>query len=306
MPPYVERDESGRITCQYNALAPEFQQARNYLSTNKLQERLHEYPHVHEEAARLGVTFDEAVADICARWPEWVDEAELVDGLHQENSEQPHAGDQQEHVSDGEQDADHAEELPHTDDTSDNISEDARQIDDIREAYEASFDDGAGEVGSDLTTDIDSGGGAGEPAAASEDAGAGDVGADSAGELGTDPQADPVSAYPGMMVTGDPLKAAQMEATWRVGELEAEKVGEYDLPENARRLAELRSLALAAKEGAAPDLTEAQKEELHALETFDGWLSRIRTYADNLRDAIRKVESADALAWINLEQGWPE
>lgn len=75
--PYVERDDAGRIVLLYGALDPLFQQARNYLSTGKLQERLGEYDAVHAEAARLGLSFDDAVTDICSRWPEWLDEAEL-------------------------------------------------------------------------------------------------------------------------------------------------------------------------------------------------------------------------------------
>lgn len=318
MPPYVERDESGRITCQYNALAPEFQQARNYLSTNKLQERLHEYPHVHEEAARLGVTFDEAVADICARWPEWVDEAELVDGLHQENSEQPHAGDQQEHVSDGEQDADHAEELPHTDDTSDNISEDARQIDDIREAYEASYDDGAGDVGIGEHTGADLGGDGGEPVEAGPDA---DPGGDSVG--GGDYSAEPLAGDPepseehqtedvspansgGVLIQGDAVSSARAIALLRVDDERFSRVGEYDKTATEARLNQLRSQAMGAKEGSLPPLTDEQHSEFQSLEFFLPWYTRIDAYAQSLRDEIRAAQSVEAIEAIDITNNWPD
>ena len=79
MCPYVERDEVGVITSWRGTIDAIFYEARAYLSSGKLQERLGEYPHVHAEAARLGLSFDDAVADICARWPEWIDGDEDTD-----------------------------------------------------------------------------------------------------------------------------------------------------------------------------------------------------------------------------------
>lgn len=260
--PYVERDESGRIVCLYGALDPMFQQARNYLSTGKLQERLDEYPAVHAEAARLGVSFDEAVGDrddihdpekqwtICGRWPEWKSDEELE--------------------------------------------------------LESSHDDAAPEMGDSFDAHPDLRGDIGEPVDADEelsDPGSGD---DGGGELGDAVDVGEGGAYPGMMIAGDPLLAAKMQATWAVGEKEAQVTGRYDIAANALGLAELRSFALAAKEGAAPDLSDEQKEELRALESFDAWLASVRLYADGLRNDIRKAPDEVALGMIDLVNGWPE
>lgn len=191
--PYVTRNEAGEIVCLYEALAPEFQQARNYLSTDKLQERLDEYGAVHAEAERLGVSFDEAVADICARWPEWIPDADFGsanEAVGADPDAQPEASDGEGGTSD-EFESDHGPDL---------AQPEPESISDIREAYEASFDDGAGEVGSDLTADIDSGGDAGEPAAASEDAGP-DLSADfSAEPVGDDSALAEPNSYPGLMI----------------------------------------------------------------------------------------------------------
>lgn len=193
-------------------------------------------------------------------------------------------------------------------------------LEEVRAAYEESYTDESGSLdvrNSELAPDpvgVDHS----EPADAGEEHAAG-VDPSSPDEFSAEPLADDpgLSAehqteevtpanFGGVLVSGDPLKAAQMEATWAVGEIEAAKVGKYDLPANASRLATLRGWSMAAKEQAAPDLTDPEKEELQALETFDGWLRTMRDHADELRNAIRMASSIAEVQAIDLQTGWPE
>ena len=108
------------------------------------------------------------------------------------------------------------------------------------------------------------------------------------------------------MVTGDPLKAAQMEATWAVGDKEEALVSQYSADENLARLNEMRGIALAIKEGVHPPFDEETAAELQALETFASWLSSVRANADRLRNAIRMAGTIEDVQAVNLEHGWPE
>lgn len=264
--PYIERNDAGRITCLYGALAPEFQQARNYLSTDKLQERLEEYPAVHAEAARLGVSFDEAVADICARWPDWVDDLE----------EEP-------------------------------IAEPEIALQDIREAYEDSHsvDEGAGDVGTAVDPGADIGGDGGEHGEAPEDDPAGGDPDFSAEPVGADLEPEELHSYPGMMIAGDPLASAKAAALFRVDEERFKRIGQYDKESTETRLNELRGLAMGAREGSLPELSDAQNDEWQALESFMPWYTRIDGYAQDLRDNIRMAETVEAVLAVNISDGWP-
>ncbi len=266
--PYIERDESGAIVCLYNALDPVFQQARNYLSTGKLQERLGEYPAVHAEAARLGLSFDAAVTDICSRWPEWIEEADL-------SSPAPSG------VFDSE--------------GPDNAADDAGQAE-MGDSVDADFVD-SGDIGGVPEADFDAG--PGDPDYSVSEP-VGDMAA-----VADEPEAAPVT-YPGMMISGDALASAKAFRSFEVNAIERELVGSYDAMATRQRIVHLRNRDMGAVQYGWTPLSDDEKAELQALDTFDGHISAIRENAVRLRDTIELADSLEAVNAVDLQSGWPE
>jgi len=271
--PYVKRDSEGRIVGLYGSIQnPMFTESRTWISSGKLEDRLAEYPAFVAEAERLGMSLDDAHDDLKSRWPEWIDSAELWKATQVAASADPDP-------IEPEAEPDH--------DLTDGIAGHDSMV------YEGS------PLAVDETVYDDPGGDVGEAPAFSppDDPDLGDA--------PVEPEVSPAN-FGGVLVSGDPLKAAQMEATWIVGDLEADKLNVYDVDANLARLNELRGIALAIKEGVHPAFTDEAAAELQALESFATMLSNIRTNADNLRNAIRQADSVEAVEAIDLGAGWPE
>lgn len=192
----------------------------------------------------------------------------------------------------------------------------APSLPEIREAYEDSHTDneGAGDVGVAEHTGADPSGDGGEHVEAVADADPGepaDYSAEPVGgdlDLPDDAETEDVSPanFGGVLVSGDPLKAAQMEVTWAIGDKEEALVSQYAIDENLARLNEMRGIALAIKEGVHPPFSAEEAEELQALETFASWLSSVRANADRLRNAVRMAGTIEEVQAVNLEAGWPD
>lgn len=270
--PYVERDSNGEIVCLYGAVAPMFAQARTYLSTGKLQERLAEYPDVLAEAERLGVGIEEAVghADdihdpdrrwtICGRWPEWIDDAELTT----------------------------------QDPAPSGVFDSQPSLEEIREAYEASHSDesGAGDVGGVELSDPDLGGDAGELEEAGADALASDGGDDSPDPLGDDSVAGGAGAYPGVMVDHQHTETILMDL--RAPPLQL-----------VRAYHESRLTAEIGDENARQALHLAGNEDEFRDEKI-AWLAAMETTLHEKLQAIQ--DETDPIALVNYRseaEGWP-
>lgn len=292
--PYVERDESGNIVCLYGALDPMFQQARNYLSTGKLQERLGEYDAVHAEAARLGLGFDEAVTDICSRWPEWLSDAEL-DAISDPAPSGVFDSEEPEHVASAEPVA---------------AGPDPIEQDEVGEP-DASPDAGTDEVGDDVDADfVDSSGDWGV-SETDPDAGPGDPDysvSEPVGDVASvadEPEPETV-AYPGMMVTGDPLKAAKNDAREALAQKQRSILDQYPWQDNLRDFDQLQSVRWAIAEGSHPPFNDEQQAEFDSLSTFSNWFGRVNQNAFNITVQIDDAQTVEAVQAIELDEGWPE
>lgn len=180
-------------------------------------------------------------------------------------------------------------------------------IQDIRQAYEESHaDDGdAGAVDTD-PADPDLGGDPGEFVEAGANADPGEPADYSAEPVGDDPELAWAGAYPGVMVQGDPLKAAKNDAREALAQMQRSILDRYPWQDNLRDFDQMQSVRWAIAEGTHPPFNEEQQAEFDALSTFSNWFGRVNQNAFNITIQIDDAETVEAVNAININSGWPE
>jgi len=181
-------------------------------------------------------------------------------------------------------------------------------LEEIREAYEDSHSDneGAGDVGTaEHTGSVDSSDG-GELVEAPADDSAGGPVHFSAEPVGDDSGASEPSTYPGVMVTGDPLKAAKNDAREALAQKQRSILDQYPWQDNLRDFDQLQSVRWAIAEGSHPPFNDEQQAEFDSLSTFSNWFGRVNQNAFNITVQIDDAQTVEAVQAIELDEGWPE